>query len=197
MKPARERRAIARDPVRDVSQRWHRRLGSNVLARGGAVAMLLAGALTGCQRESRDFDSGIEVPSATASKAVQRDYEGNAYALTEGKRLYSSFNCSGCHANGGGGIGPPLLDSPWRYGSELPQIFDTIMDGRPNGMPAFRGKITHQQGWQLAGYVRSLSGQISKATAPSRSDHMKANPPENSVDPVPPTKEPGLPRKAP
>jgi cytochrome c oxidase cbb3-type subunit III len=157
----------------------------------------LAGALvlSACRRESRDFSSGVEIEIPGDSLIVRRDYEQNAHALAEGKRLFVAFNCSGCHGNGGGGMGPPLLDAPWRYGSELPQVFASIMNGRPNGMPGFRGKIVPQQAWQIAAYVRSLSGQVSFVTAPSRSDHMKANPPENSVDEVQPTKEPILPGK--
>jgi cytochrome c oxidase cbb3-type subunit 3 len=163
-----------------------------------ALLFIVAASATvvaGCRRESRDFHSGIEIDRPTYSVAVRRDYEQNAQALAEGKRLFSAFNCTGCHANGGGGMGPPLLDALWRYGSELPQVFDSIMQGRPNGMPAFRGKIVPRQAWQLAAYVRSLSGQVSFVTAPSRSDHMKANPPENSVDEVRPVKEPRLPGK--
>ena len=161
-----------------------------------AWLMIPSVVVSGCRRESRQFHVGVEVDQTRWSPALRRDYEENAYALAEGKRLFAAFNCSGCHGNGGGGIGPPLLDSPWRYGSDLPQVFASIMDGRPNGMPAFRGRIVPQQAWQLAAYVRSLSGQISKPTATSRSDHMKANPPENSVDPISPSKEPILRGKA-
>ena len=159
------------------------------------VATAGVAVMVSCRRESRDFSSGIEIYRTTESAAVRRDYEQNAHALAEGKRLFLAFNCAGCHGNGGGGMGPPLLDAPWRYGSQLPQIFDSIMQGRPNGMPGFRGRIAPQQAWQLAAYVRSLSGQVSFVTAPSRSDHMKANPPENSVDEVRPTREPRLPGK--
>ena len=45
------------------------------------------------------------------------DYEDNAYHLSEGKRLYTWFNCNGCHAKGGGGSGPPLMDDRWIYGA--------------------------------------------------------------------------------
>jgi cytochrome c oxidase cbb3-type subunit III len=164
--------------------------------------MLLTAAITltlvsACRRESRDFDIGVEIDSAGESAVLRRDYEENAQSLSEGKRLFAAFNCSGCHANGGGGMGPPLLDAPWRYGNALPQVFESIMKGRPNGMPGFHGRIVPQQAWQIAAYVRSLSGQLSPATATSRSDHMKSNPPENSVDPVPPAKEPVLPGKQP
>ncbi len=78
------------------------------------------------------------------------------------------------------------MDEKWIYGGRIEQIFASIMEGRPNGMPSFRGKIPATQAWQLAAYVRSLSGQIAIDAAPQRNDHMKSNPPENSVDPVKP-----------
>ena len=68
------------------------------------------------------------------------------------------MNCTGCHAHGGGAIGPPLMDDSWIYGSHPDQIFATIVEGRPNGMPSFRGKLPDYEIWQLAAYVRSLSG---------------------------------------
>jgi len=37
-------------------------------------------------------------------------YEESAYAVSEGQKLYDAYNCVGCHAHGGGGIGPPLMD---------------------------------------------------------------------------------------
>src|SRR5215213_7594119 len=51
-----------------------------------------------------------------------RDYEENAYSISEGKRLYSYFNCVGCHAHGGGGSGPALMDAKWRYGHKPIEI---------------------------------------------------------------------------
>jgi cytochrome c oxidase cbb3-type subunit III len=72
-------------------------------------------------------------------------------------RLYKQFNCTGCHFNGGGGIGPPLMDDQWIYGGRLDQIYNSIYQGRPNGMPAWGGKIADDQIWQIATYVRSMS----------------------------------------
>jgi cytochrome c oxidase cbb3-type subunit 3 len=37
----------------------------------------------------------------------QKEFEENAYMVSEGKRLFSAFNCVGCHAHGGGGMGRP------------------------------------------------------------------------------------------
>jgi cytochrome c oxidase cbb3-type subunit 3 len=111
---------------------------------------------------------------------VNNEYEENAYALSEGKRLFDTFNCSGCHAHGGGGIGPALMDDKWIYGSKPEQIHATIVEGRPNGMPTFRGRIPDYQVWQLTAYVRSLGGLTSSIPAPGRDDHMKGKPPENT-----------------
>ena len=35
-----------------------------------------------------------------------------------GQEALRWFNCSGCHGNGGGGSGPPLMDDIWIYGGE-------------------------------------------------------------------------------
>lgn len=149
---------------------------------------------TGCKREERGFR--VSPPSATTIQKVSlvnlfpggtpskvkisNDYEENAYALSEGKNLYSAYNCVGCHSHGGGGMGVPLMDDQWIYGSDPEQIFATIVEGRPNGMPSFRGKIPDHQVWQLVAYVRSLGGLTSKDAAPNRDDHMHLGPPENS-----------------
>jgi cytochrome c oxidase cbb3-type subunit 3 len=39
-------------------------------------------------------------------------------------------------------------------------------------MPSFRHKIPDSQVWQIAAYVRSMSGQLRKDIAPGRSDDM-------------------------
>jgi cytochrome c oxidase cbb3-type subunit 3 len=109
---------------------------------------------------------------------VKNEYENNAYAMNEGKRLYEWFNCVGCHAHGGGAIGPPLMDDKWIYGNQPEQVFSTIVQGRPNGMPSFRGKIPDYEVWQLVAYVRSMSGQVPGDAAPGRNDDMNTTKPE-------------------
>src|SRR3954453_6897232 len=115
-----------------------------------------------------------EVPSVANSD------ENNSWSMAEGKRLYEAYNCNGCHAHGGGGMGPPLMDEKWIYGSEPQQIFATIVEGRPNGMPAFRGKIPDEQVWQLVAYVRSVGGLGTSSGSPGRSDELKGPTPPSS-----------------
>jgi cytochrome c oxidase cbb3-type subunit 3 len=64
------------------------------------------------------------------------------------------------------------MDSEWVYGSDPENIVATIVEGRPNGMPSFRNRIPAQQLWQLAAYVRSLSGLTPKAASSGRDDDM-------------------------
>jgi cytochrome c oxidase cbb3-type subunit III len=108
-------------------------------------------------------------------------YEDSAYAVSQGKQLYEAYNCVGCHFHGGGGIGPPLMDAKWIYGSEPQNIYETIVEGRPNGMPSFRGKIPEEQIWEIVAYVRSLSGQLPKDVSPGREDHMYSERPPAST----------------
>jgi cytochrome c oxidase cbb3-type subunit 3 len=114
-------------------------------------------------------------------------YEENAYGVSQGKTLYNQFNCSGCHSQGGGGMGPPLMDDKWLYGSEPENIFETIVQGRPNGMPAFGNKIVPDQVWQLVAYVRSMSGLLRKDVAPGRTDDMYVRSQEQATEKARPT----------
>jgi cytochrome c oxidase cbb3-type subunit III len=102
------------------------------------------------------LDPGVDHPLVTVDPRAAPYYD-NATAVVEGKRLFAQYNCSGCHSNGGGGMGPPLMDDEWIYGGRLEQIHQTLVEGRPNGMPAWGGKIPDPQLWELATYVRSMS----------------------------------------
>ena len=103
-------------------------------------------------------------------------YRGNAWSMNEGQRLYNQMNCVGCHANGGGGMAPSLMDGRWIYGSEPARVYETIIEGRPNGMPSYKGRLDDAQTWQLVAYVRSLSGLERRDAVSPRSDDMNAYP---------------------
>jgi cytochrome c oxidase cbb3-type subunit 3 len=105
-------------------------------------------------------------------------YYGNAEAVVTGMKLYNQYNCVGCHANGGGAIGPPLMDDAWVYGGRIDQIYNSIYQGRPNGMPAWGGRIQPDQMWKIAAYVRSMS-------LPATIAANGANTPSQHPEPVP------------
>ncbi len=97
----------------------------------------------------------IEPPEA-------KKFDGNPEQIAAGRQLFRAYNCVGCHFNGGGGMGPALMDDTWIYGSSMENIASTIREGRPNGMPTFRSMVSGDQVWQLAAYVRSLSNLAEK-----------------------------------
>ena len=145
-----------------------------------------------CQREKRDLqpsptrlavygDASRESTlrpggPVTPQPAVTNPYNATAYDISEGQRLYDWYNCSGCHFAGGGGIGPPLIKTAWIYGGEPADIFDTIVKGRPNGMPSWGGRIPEYQIWQIVAYVRSLNGLQPPSATATRSDSIETNP---------------------
>ena len=150
----------------------------------GAVALAL-GACDREERHSRSKPLGETVPAGESPDTIYpgsgtpppldaraKLFDNNANAIAQGQQLYNQMNCVGCHSHGGGGMGPPLMDDEWRYGGRIDQIAATIAEGRPNGMPAWGGKLTNDQIWQLAAYVRTLSGQPSKDAVSSRSESM-------------------------
>jgi hypothetical protein len=85
-------------------------------------------AIGGCQREFRGFNP----PPETGPRVVElsdlrpdgeappppdprdKEDEGNAFHISNSQRYFAWFNCSGRHFNGGGGIGPALMDEKWR-----------------------------------------------------------------------------------
>jgi cytochrome c oxidase cbb3-type subunit 3 len=163
------------------------------------LALASCALLAACWREERAFRpvpvaqavrgeqlSTLVPGPAEPKREVTHPYLDNAFAISEGKRLFSWYNCVGCHANGGGGMGPPLMDGRWIYGSAPEQLFSTIAEGRPNGMPAFGRNIPPDQVWQLVAYVRSMSGQGRKDAAPGRGDSMSLGEPESMREELPP-----------
>jgi cytochrome c oxidase cbb3-type subunit III len=133
--------------------------------------------LTACKEEARPGGAAhLEMAPATAAGTVRTSelvagpdimnvpmdnaWRENPYVLAEGKRLYQQFNCAGCHGlNGGGGMGPPFADGDWIYGSSPAVVYQSIVQGRPEGMPAFT-RLSPDITWKIVAYVRSLDPDV-------------------------------------
>ncbi|WP_050043883.1 cytochrome c [Bradyrhizobium sp. LTSPM299] len=96
---------------------------------------------------------------------IGRRFEGNKLAIAAGKQLFGQMNCTGCHFNGGGGMGPALMSGHWRYGGRIDQIYASIAQGRPNGMPSWQDTLEPTMMWDLAAYVKSLSAPASASAS--------------------------------
>lgn len=96
-------------------------------------------------------------------------YQDDTVAINTGKLLYAAYNCVGCHApEGGGGMGPPFSDAEWKYGSDPYSVYESIVEGRPAGMPTWSGKIPEDEIWRIVAYVRSLSPPVPTNIPPQR-----------------------------
>ena len=149
----------------------------HALGGGALAAVTLAAALVaqggGTQRpapaDSAAFVAHPEhiqpglVPPRGAT--LRNPYAGDARAIDEGGRLYVAYNCIDCHGAGGSGaMGPSLADGRWHFGGTPSAVYESIHQGRPDGMPSWGGRISEEQIWALVAYVRSLSAGKDVAT---------------------------------
>ncbi len=86
-------------------------------------------------------------------------FRGNPEVMKEGRNLYLLYGCNGCHGGtGGGGMGRPLIDDEWTFGSDDETLFKLIRGQIPEQtMPAVFGAVmTEEETWKILAYIRSL-----------------------------------------
>ncbi len=150
-------------------------IGHSVI--GGIVLVAAAVGLTGWTLTSRTVPearislsypegTGAVVPlglsagdgpvlNVSATNPLQNDQT----AVEEGKKLFRQMNCAGCHGyDAKGGMGPDLTDTEWRYGGTPIDLYKSIYEGRPQGMPAWGNALPPQTIWQMVSYIQSLGG---------------------------------------
>ena len=100
----------------------------------------------------------VGLPSRARPLSLRNPFEGNREAIATGARIFVAYNCVDCHgADGSGAMGPSFQDGRWRFGGSPSEVFESIYQGRPEGMPAWGGRISEEQIWMLVAYVRSLT----------------------------------------
>jgi cytochrome c oxidase cbb3-type subunit 3 len=100
-----------------------------------------------------------------AGLVLRNPHEGDAAAAATGAKLFVAYNCVDCHgADGSGAMGPSLADGRWHFGGAPAEIFESIYQGRPEGMPAWGSLISADQIWLLATYLRSLEANRNVTT---------------------------------
>jgi mono/diheme cytochrome c family protein len=142
------------------------------------VALVVAVALAGCGRMKggsteqpplarvpadavlRQIPLGAPPGQPTSIAATIRNpFEGDPAAIQQGKQLFTQMNCVYCHGSQASGLmGPSLNNAGWRYGGTPAEIYNSIHDGRPKGMPAWGSRLPPQQIWRLVAYIESLGG---------------------------------------
>ena len=133
---------------------------------GASLPLLLLGAVPAAAQQApppavryeQHVAAGGNPPPADS---LRNPLAGDSTAAAQGARLFSGFNCDGCHGGGAvGNIGPSLADGRWRYGGSDGAVFHSIFYGRPRGMPAFGGHLPAESIWRLVAYLRSLEPAV-------------------------------------
>ena len=86
----------------------------------------------------------------------------DADTIATGQQKYMQF-CVACHSPTGQGMqalgAPNLTDDVWLYGSSEQALYDIIMNGRQNQMPAQKDVLSEQRIRVLTAYVLSLGAE--------------------------------------
>lgn len=127
-----------------------------------------------------DVPLGAVAGAAQSTLATQfpNPYHGDQQAVQQGHDLFIKMNCAGCHGYGAkGSMGPNLTDGYWRYGGVPASIFNSIYQGRPQGMPAWNPALPPQDIWKIVAYIQSLGGSYpaSEYQAALQGDHKGDN----------------------
>jgi cytochrome c-L len=119
----------------------------------------------------------VETDAVREFKALGRNpYNGDAAAVTEGRRLYQA-RCQGCHLRDGkGGLGPSLVtDEPlyFRLTTDV-GLFEIIYGGASGAMQPFAKQGLRQENiLKVMAYLRSLRSPHSST------DHISPFRPDN------------------
>lgn len=109
---------------------------------------------------AHDENLPVGFPEAGKPRVINNPYEGDKRAIATGGQLFIAYNCLDCHgAEGSGAVGPSFQDGRWHFGGSPGAVFESIYQGRPDGMPAWGGRISNDQIWMLTAYVRSLASK--------------------------------------
>ena len=147
------------------------------LTRAAVATAAVALAVTGCSGGDKTADSTGAVASGNGDVAASssvgtpnesgyvgtiqpiamRKFDGQAQAAVAGRSAFLKYNCYGCHGGlAGGAMGPSLRDDEWKYGGTDSAIVLTLHQGRPGGMPAWKGVATEEEIKNIVTYIRSM-----------------------------------------
>lgn len=116
----------------------------------------------------------LERVQNTPKGELKNPFTGSAEAIKEGRGLFLSYSCNGCHGGtGGGGMGPPINNVVWIYGSDDDTLFRLITLGSDDLQKAgyFRKGMENVVGpmppvgqlvksddelWKIIAFIRSI-----------------------------------------
>jgi len=152
----------------------------------GGVLLCAVPLAAGCKK------GPAPAPAATSCKTSG---PGNPFArcedaVVEGRKLYHTYGCVACHGvGGGGGMGKPISDDEWKFGSDDATLFKLVRGDVPKQtMPNAIGKaMSDDEVWKTLVYVRYIyqgdKGKINWVVPPTVPPERLKGPVSN-VNPV-------------
>jgi mono/diheme cytochrome c family protein len=112
--------------------------------------------LTGCAAVLCVVAAGAVLGLDAAKKL--NPFTGQPEAIQQGRTLWLQYGCSGCHGvMGGGGMGMPVIDDVWKFGSDDDTMMKLIKGQiAAQTMPKIYGAMPDDEAWKIIAYVRSL-----------------------------------------
>jgi mono/diheme cytochrome c family protein len=116
----------------------------------------------------------IDAVNAAEKGKLENPFKADKAAAEAGHKLYMAAGCNGCHGGtGGGGMGPPLSNPVWIYGSDDDTLFRLITLGSQEllakgytrkgsesvkgPMPPFQDIVKSDQDmWKIVTWIQSL-----------------------------------------
>jgi len=89
---------------------------------------------------------------AKTEMLASNPYSGDKAAAEEGEELYEQ-NCAACHGEDLEGVVGPPLTGELTYGASDKELFTSVNDGRPNGMPGFGQQLGADRVWKVVAYI--------------------------------------------
>jgi cytochrome c oxidase cbb3-type subunit III len=106
--------------------------------------------------------SGLHPGDVAFTPKIKNPLAKNPQAAVRGIQDFIQFNGVGCHGANGGGMGPALSEGHYIYSSAPANLFLSIYQGRPNGMPAWGDILPESTIGELVAYVQSIAHEPDK-----------------------------------
>ena len=121
-----------------------------------SIYYLAGGWSSAAQYESEVAAARALAPPVEVATSDRNPYRGDAAAIADGQAVFAQV-CAACHRPDGSGlVGPSLVDPYAKYGATDHELFETVMKGRPGGMPAWGPQLGTEKVWKVLAYLETL-----------------------------------------
>jgi mono/diheme cytochrome c family protein len=114
---------------------------------GILMTLIVAAGIGGGIVGAAETMTPLERLASTPKGQLKSPYADFASVAEEGRKIYRSLDCNGCHGGGGGGgMAAPLTNEIWIYGDEDDTLFRLIALGTGSLSPggAFQKQLRAQ-----------------------------------------------------